>query len=92
MYIKIMFKTFCFSGFTEISGKNISQDINLNIIYNINFILNNITVLFDVNGWNEFFKSIYNLIIYQDEAQTENCFSIIEKIIQAERITQKNQH
>ena len=72
-----------FSAFSEISRKNISQDINLNIIYNINFILNNITVLFDVNGWNEFFKSIYNLIIYQDEAQTENCFSIIEKIFES---------
>ena len=72
-----------FSAFSEISGKNISQDINLNIIYNINFILNNITVLLDVNGWNEFFKSIYNLIIYQDEAQTENCFSIIEKIFES---------
>ena len=71
------------SAFSEISAKNISQDINLNIIYNINFILNNITVLFDVNGWNEYFRSIYNLIIYQDEAQTENCFAIMEKIFES---------
>ena len=71
-----------FSGLEEISSKNISQDINLNIIYNIHFILNNISVLFDTNGWNVFFKTIRNLIIYQDEAQTENCFSIIEKIFE----------
>ena len=69
-----------FSALTEISSKNISQDINLNIIYNINFLLNNITKLFDTYGWNEFFKTIHNLIIYQDEAQNENCFSILEKI------------
>ena len=69
-----------FSALTEISSKNISQDINLNIIYNINFLLNNVTKLFDTNGWNEFFKTIHNLIIYQDEAQNENCFSILEKI------------
>ena len=71
-----------FSALTEISKKNISQDINLNIIYNINFILNNVTVSFDTSGWNELFKSIHNLIIYQDEAQTENCFAIIEKIFE----------
>ena len=71
-----------FSALTEISKKNISQDINLNIIYNINFILNNVTVSFDTNGWNELFKSIHHLIIYQDEAQTENCFAIIEKIFE----------
>ena len=69
-----------FSALTDISSKNISQDINLNIIYNINFLLNNVTKLFDTNGWNEFFKTIHNLIIYQDEAQNENCFSILEKI------------
>ena len=69
-----------FSALTDISAKNISQDINLNIIYNINFLLNNVTKLFDTNGWNEFFKTIHNLIIYQDEAQNENCFSILEKI------------
>ena len=65
---------------SEISSKNISQDINLNIIYNINFLLNNVTKLFDTNGWNEFFKIIHNLIIYQDEAQNENCFDILERI------------
>ena len=69
-----------FSALSEISSKNISQDINLNIIYNINFLLLNITKLFDTNGWNEFFKTIHNLIIYQDEAQNENCFSILERI------------
>ena len=69
-----------FSALNEISSKNISQDINLNIIYNINFLLNNVTKLFDTNGWNEFFKTIHNLIIYQDEAQNENCFNILEKI------------
>ena len=69
-----------FSALSEISSKNISQDINLNIIYNINFLLSNVTNLFDTNGWNEFFKTIHNLIIYQDEAQSENCFSILEKI------------
>lgn len=71
-----------FSAMTEISAKNISQDINLNIIYNINFLLNNVTLSFDTNGWNELFKSIHNLILYQDEAQTENCFAIIEKIFE----------
>ena len=69
-----------FSALSEISSKNISQDINLNIIYNINFLLNNVTKLFDTNGWNEFFKIIHNLIIYQDEAQNENCFDILERI------------
>ena len=69
-----------FSALTDISAKNISQDINLNIIYNINFLLLNVTKLFDSNGWNEFFKTIHNLIIYQDEAQNENCFSLLEKI------------
>ena len=69
-----------FSAFSEISSKNISQDINLNIIYNFNFLLNNIAILFDKNGWNEFFKTIHNLILYQDEAQTENCFAIMERI------------
>ena len=69
-----------FSSLSDISSKNISQDINLNIIYNINFLLLNVTNLFDTNGWNEFFKTIHNLIIYQDEAQTENCFSILERI------------
>ena len=68
------------SSLCEISSKNISQDINLNIIYNISFLLNNAAKLFDTNGWNGFFKTIHNLIIYQDEAQNENCFSIIEKI------------
>ena len=69
-----------FSPFSEISAKNISQDINLNIIYNFNFMVNNITILFDKDGWNLFFKTIHNLILYQDEAQTENCFAIIERI------------
>ena len=69
-----------FSALSDISSKNISQDINLNIIYNINFLLSNITKLFDTNGWTEFFKTIHNLIIYQDEAQNENCFSILERI------------
>ena len=72
-----------FSALSEISSKNISQDINLNIIYNINFLLNNVTKLFDTNGWNEFFKTIHNLIIYQDEAQNENCFNILEKIFES---------
>ena len=70
-----------FSPLYKVTGKNISQDINLNIIYNINFILNNINNLLDKDGWNELLKSIHNLIIYQDEAQTENCFAIFERII-----------
>ena len=72
-----------FSPFSEISQKNISQDINLNIIYNINFIFNNINILFDTGGWNELLKTIHNLIIFQNEAQTENCFAIFERIIDA---------
>ena len=70
-----------FNSLLIIANKNISQEINLNIIYDLNILLINISHLIDYKGFNKILEIFFKLIIYNDEAQSENVFSIIENII-----------
>lgn len=64
----------------NIANKNISQDINLNIIYDTNFFICNVNKEINVNGWSSLFSLFISLIKYNDEAQCENSFMLIEAI------------
>ena len=69
-----------FSSLVSITSKNISQDISLNIIYDINELLLNSSKLLNNEGWNSIFEIFKKQIIYADEAQTENSFMLLEQI------------
>ena len=69
-----------FSSLLLITSKNLSQDISLNIIYDINELLLNSSKLLNNEGWNSIFEIFKKQIIYSDEAQTENSFMLLEQI------------
>ena len=69
-----------FSSLITISSKNFSQDISLNIIYDIHELLLNSSKLLNNEGWNSIFEIFKKQILYSDEAQTENCFMLLEEI------------
>ena len=56
----------------NIANKNISQDINLNIIYDTNFFICNVNKEINVNGWSSLFSLFISLIKYNDESGTSS--------------------
>ena len=70
------------SSLVSLSNKNISQDINLNIIYDINVLISNCSSLLNGEGWNGIFDIFKAQIKYFDEAQCENCFMLLEQIFE----------
>jgi hypothetical protein len=61
-----------FIPFINIASSNISQTINMNIIYNLSKILQNCGQLLNSSGWTSFIKSCEILIAKSDELLCDN--------------------
>ena len=71
-----------FESLINISKLNLTQDINLNIIYNLNVIIHNITHLLNGEGFTSLFDIFNEQIKFKEEAQTENCFMLLELLFE----------
>jgi hypothetical protein len=70
-----------FQPFKLIASTDISQHINLNIIYNLSKILQNCGQFLNFNGWNSYIETCQILISKSDEVQCDNTFKLLEQII-----------
>jgi hypothetical protein len=70
-----------FKPFKTIAQQNISQMININIIYNLCKILQNSGSNFNYQGWNNLIQICEILVSKNDEVICENVFKLIEQII-----------
>ena len=70
-----------FIPFKNISMLNVSQNININIIYNLSKILQNSGISLNLQGWNNYIQICDILVSKNDEIICENVFRLIEQII-----------
>jgi len=70
-----------FQPFKSIAQLNISQNININIIYNLSKILQNSGNFLNYQGWNNYIQICDVLVSKNDEIICENVFRLIEQII-----------
>lgn len=70
-----------FQPFKAIAQQNISQNININIIYNLSKILQNSGNYLNYQGWNNYIQICDVLVSKNDEIICENVFRLIEQII-----------
>jgi hypothetical protein len=81
-----------FTPYKHIAQLNISQNININIIYNLSKILQNSGHFLNYQGWNNYIQICDILVSKNDEIICENVFRLIEQIINeyAEFLTLSN--
>ncbi len=70
-----------FTPYKNIAQFNISQNININIIYNLSKILQNSGNFLNYQGWNNYIQICDILVSKNDEIICENVFRLIEQII-----------
>lgn len=70
-----------FTPFKSIAQQNISQSININIIYNLSKILQNCGHYLNYQGWNNYIFICDILVSKSDEIICENVFKLVEQII-----------
>lgn len=69
-----------FSPFGKIASST-SQNISLNIIYNLSKIIQNCGQCLDSSGWSSYIEVCENLIKNSDEILCDNTFKLIEQIV-----------
>lgn len=70
-----------FSPFSKVASQFISQNINLNIIYNLSKILQNVGQSLNSSGWSSFIEVCETLIMKSDEILCDTTFKLLEQII-----------